>query len=243
MVKCDSCGKGFFLGKKYYFYLGTKKGSLKITNEKIECKDCFHEHYVEPDADEFAKVCKMIVDGKYNDALKIMNSNFNKNDASHWYSRGNILQNINRNAEALKCYDEALFLDTHYVKAWCRKGNLLFDKKKYKDALRCFSNVNKLDKITKEGKEWSGLALFMVALCHHNLKQYEKSTRIFKTLQATFNFIETHYNKDMGFNKIGGAGNLDFKEFHAICLTQWQLIAHNLEPQMIAEILEMGARH
>ena len=124
MVKCNTCKKSIFFGKKCYSYPGNKKDPLKITPEKVECWKCFTR---EMNKDErptkiTLEITSLMSKGDYKEALKILNGIFDKNLQTDWYSKGNLLQNLNKRGEALKCYDQALKIDTHYTKAWYRKG-------------------------------------------------------------------------------------------------------------------------
>ncbi len=79
-----------------------------------------------------------------------------------WYTKANILANLYKYTEAIKCYDEILFLDTHYTKAWYRKGCILFGLEKYADAVKCFDNVMVLDASNKNAeKSWYLAALIL----------------------------------------------------------------------------------
>jgi tetratricopeptide (TPR) repeat protein len=146
MVNCSNCNKTIgVLAKKYYIFPGKKKGSFDITDKKIICNNCLSSFFPKRDENKLQEGILLFIKKDFSGALKILDSNFNKKNPSDWYNKGNILANLIRVKAALKCYDEALFLDTHYIKAWYRKGQALLVTKKYMDAIKCFENVIKLE--------------------------------------------------------------------------------------------------
>jgi tetratricopeptide (TPR) repeat protein len=155
--KCSNCGRPFGEQRIYYTYPGKTKGDLEITEERRLCRDCLEKKYDTNDAKQDAKKNAEIVMAlqlkdkvKLNKALKELDKDGQKDDPSYWYNRANIQSNIQNMEEALKSYDEALFLDTHYIKAWYRKAGILFSLKKIQEADICLENVLILEVWLKE---------------------------------------------------------------------------------------------
>lgn len=94
---------------------------MEITDEKIICENCFLQKYDEDlekkRAEGLLLLFRNMMEGNYSECLKILGSVFNEGIPGDWYTKGNLFWNLGKLEEALKCYDEALFLDTHYEKA------------------------------------------------------------------------------------------------------------------------------
>jgi len=179
---CFKCKKNVYdFSKKFYFYHGNRKGSLDITEEQVMCEKCFFEKY--PDFDKDTPHNKKIMQyshktfllfhkAKFKEALKQLSQVFDKTNEANWHTKGSILTNLGKYKEALKCYDEAIFLNTHYVKAWYRKGVLIYlCKERYennlRDAIQCFNNVITLEadrEISNVRDDWYWAAKFHLLL-------------------------------------------------------------------------------
>ena len=148
MVKCENCDKRIIFKKKYYEYPGNKKGSFEITEHKTYCKKCFDElfHSSNENTEDTGKLIILMHEEKFKEALQDINKNFNKRYKCDWYNKGNIYYNLKKDQEAIKCYDEAIYLDTHYIKAWYKKGMALFELDEFDKATKCFTNVLELEK-------------------------------------------------------------------------------------------------
>jgi tetratricopeptide (TPR) repeat protein len=111
------------------------------------------------------KMIRCIEQEHYAEYLRIIEDNFNAGNPSHWYNKGNALRYLQRFDEAIDCFDKALFLDTHYIKAWYRKGQTLFYRGNFRDALISFGNVVQLDKKYLSG--WGIAAKFYIMMALH----------------------------------------------------------------------------
>ena len=150
------------LSKKFYSYHGKTKGALEITDEKIICKECVdklvpnYKRAKLKDMREFSAL--HFIKKDHAQALEKLNETFNEKNAYDWYNKAALLMDLERYNEALNCYDGALFLDTHYVKAWYNKGlvlnnlnheeikkNKIGNLEKLEAALKCFDNVIELE--------------------------------------------------------------------------------------------------
>lgn len=178
MAKCEYCGKNItFLSKKYYVYPGKIKSSLETTPATIICNDCINKYLSNSDKsglDKMSNIAVLIAKKEFKEALEVLDSVFDKQSESDWYSKGNMLLNLGKSEEALECYDEALFLDTHYIKAWYRKGHILLSMNKFVNSAKCFENAVELEGGGNTGRRltgWGFPALFccMIAwICENN---------------------------------------------------------------------------
>ena len=248
-MKCKKCNKNLFLfRKKYYDYRGKKKGSFEITDEKVYCEKCFNSFNsdIEPKAEVLADYIIKMKEGKYYEALKKLEKHFDKRKKDDWYNKGNFLRNLKKYKEAISCYDEALFIDTHYAKAWYRKGQTLYDIDKYSDAGKCFENVLELEKlmldekslVVKETKNgfsyqvylWSFGAIMMRALSYMCEKKFDDADAVFSILYETVGHISP-------FNTI------ETGKFIQYCVKNAHHILDMIEPSAVAEIGTMGNKH
>ena len=64
------------------------------------------------------QVALLVAKKERKNAFDLHETVFNKGKATDWYTRGNILGNLNRLDEAERCYAEAVRRDPDYIKAW-----------------------------------------------------------------------------------------------------------------------------
>ena len=62
-----------------------------------------------------------------------------------WYNKGNALKKLERNEEAIVCYDKAIQLNPEYFKAWNNKGDSLKKLDRDEQAKQCFAKAKELD--------------------------------------------------------------------------------------------------
>lgn len=169
-IKCSKCGK--ISDKAFYDYPGKKKGSLEITQEEVLCSDCWSKVHQMSDTDP-KKSADIILAMQLKDpkklkaALKELDSTGSETDQTYYYTRANVLANMGQHEEALENYDDAILLDTHYIKAWYRKGWMLLGlatKAQLKtqkslsmlhDSLECFENVITLESWMKDAIKYA----------------------------------------------------------------------------------------
>jgi tetratricopeptide (TPR) repeat protein len=63
-----------------------------------------------------------------------------------WTWKGNILSNLARFEEAIRCYDKALEINKNYALAQTNKGNALSSLGKYEEAIRCYDKALEINK-------------------------------------------------------------------------------------------------
>jgi tetratricopeptide (TPR) repeat protein len=256
VAQCEYCGRNInFLNKKYYIYPAERKGSLEITQATIICKDCISKYVSgrdKSDLDKMQNIVILIAKNDFKEALRVLESVFDKRSESDWYSKGNILQNLGKEEEALKCYDEALFLDTHYIKAWYRKGHLLFHMMKFMDSAKCFENVVDLEGGGDTGRKltgWGFPALFccMMAWISANnefVRVGKPSEEVYETTGMWVDKCHSLltrplpiYEDDNGNLKYVTLASPELNEtqFVDYCFANFHKILDSIEPNVLAE--------
>jgi tetratricopeptide (TPR) repeat protein len=232
------------------------KGSLEITQATIICKDCISKYLSSSDRDDFDKRSNMVVlfaKNEFKKALEILETVFDKESESDWYSKGNILLNLGKSEEALECYEEALFLDTHYIKAWYRKGHILLSMKKYMNSAKCFENVIELEGGGSTGRSltgWEFPALFccMIAwICANNelVTQGKSSEEVYATTGMWVNKCYSLLTRPLPIHE-DEHGNLKYvtlaspelneTQFVDYCFANFDKILEAIEPQTVVEL-------
>jgi tetratricopeptide (TPR) repeat protein len=262
MFRCTRCNKLIILKEKRYIYPGKEKGSFEITEEQIVCQNCLEMHQgSDKSLEGGTNVVLLIAKKEFEKALTELNSIFDEKNQGNWYSKGNILWNLNNPEEAIRCYNEALFLDTHYKKAWYRKGILLGDKELYIDAAKCFENVVELDgRDKKEGRKLSGWGLPALVSCmgawtkannelvytgHPSAEAYKNSG---KWIEWGHRFLTTPqpiYEESTGNLKYVTlvSPGLNETEFIDYCLNNFNKILDAIEPRIVTQFYVSGERH
>jgi len=239
MVKCEKCKKNLFFKKKYFNYHGDKIGSFRIAEEKILCKKCYGEtnSLKRKSFKKIYDLTKKNFEKKFDESLKITEANFDEKSSFDWYNKGNLLdiKNKKNSKDVLACYDKAIYLDTHYVKAWYRKGQKLYDEDKFFDAIRCFDNVIELesDRPVDEvfnGSCWLIAGLMMKALALIASKKFNEADKIFIT-------IYSYIYKYAPFNEI------EPEKFIEYCIENAAKILKMFEPSGGVSLWKIGVRH
>lgn len=259
MAQCEECGQNInFQSKKYYIYPAKRKGSLEITQAKIICKDCISKYLTGSDSDKSeldkkGNVGILMFKKNFKEALKVLESVFDKKSASDWYSKGNILLNLQKSEEALKCYDEALFLDTHYIKAWYHKGHVLLSMNKDMDSAKCFENIVELEGGGNTGRRltgWGFPALFccMIAWISANNELVNKGKSSKEVYETTGLWVDKCrslltrpqpiYEDDNGNLKYVTLASPELNEtqFVDYCVDNFHKILDAIEPQVLLEL-------
>jgi len=174
--RCSKCGRE--LSDAHQIHPSPEKDVLNITEGKPICKPCWDaSHHIidEKDHEREMQFGVAFTQKRFQDALNLMEEIHagGVKDAFYWYNRGNILSNLRKIDEAIDCYNTAIGMNTHYIKAWYRKGTHLYNKGVNTNseadlmrAHRCFVNVMRLN-----DEEWRGAAMFqafMVGINIHN---------------------------------------------------------------------------
>ena len=257
MAQCEECGRNInFRSKKYYIYPAKKKGSLEITQATIICKDCISKYLTGSDKsglDKRKKAVILFAKKNFKEALKVLESVFDKESKSDWYSKGNILHNLGNAEEALECYDEALFLDTHYIKAWYRKGQTLLSMNKYMNSAKCFENVVELEGGGNTGRSltgWGFPALFCcmrawISVNNELVDKGKSSKEVYGTTSMWVNKCRSLLTRSLPIYE-DEHGNLKYvtlvppelneTQFVDYCFANFRKILDAIEPQVVFEI-------
>lgn len=171
------------------------------------------------------ELAKMFLEKKYDEALVLHEKLFDENSEADWYTRGNILSNLNRRKEALDCYLKAIELKDTYIKAWFRLGQRYFEFENFKEARNAFVKVSSLEQKIGEN-EWNTLATFYYMMSLYmeylNTKNEEIRKKIPIEIRKLSEIIDTDKN-------LTEDGFLDY------CVKNFQTILDKLEPKVVAE--------
>ncbi len=180
---------------------------------------------------------QLIEQKRYDEALKIVESVFDKNSEEDWYNKGNLLYNLDRKEEALECYNQSTNLDTCYVKAWYRKGNILLNFGKYLESAICYEKVIDLEEENNpEGNGWSGVAAFSCMIAY--LRECDKFTLAKQSRPYELNkkrlFFENKVRQFLEANEIIPKFDNETK-FLDYCWENRNDIRRKLEPSIVTE--------
>lgn len=97
------------------------------------------------------KICselavEFVAKKNYPKALSLLDQIFDKKNEGDWYTKGNILSNMNKYEDALKCYEKALTINPKHIKSWYRKGWAFGALKQPDKAIACFEKVLVIEK-------------------------------------------------------------------------------------------------
>ena len=113
-------------------------------------------------------------------------------DADTWNNKGNSLNSLGRDEEALTCLDKAIELDPKHASPWSNKGNSLHSLGRYEKALTCYEKAIELD--PKCATAWNNKGSSL-----HNLSRYEEA------LTCCDKAIELDPKKAMAWNNKGSS--------------------------------------
>lgn len=180
---------------------------------------------------------KLIQAKKYDEALVLHEKFFDQDSEADWYSKGNLLTNLNRQKEAIDCYLKAIELKDTYIKAWFRLGQRYFEFQHYTEARNAMVKVSMMEQKIGEN-EWNTLATFYYMMSLYleyiNTKNEEIKEKIpdqiRKLRKIIANAMPTQTKRI-----VQNATDDYFLEF---CEKNFQDILNKLEPNVIFE-----ARH
>ncbi|MBN1941328.1 MAG: tetratricopeptide repeat protein [Candidatus Diapherotrites archaeon] len=221
MPNCEKCGRKLKQSQIKEVAPGKLKGDSEITEKKILCSDCWQYRTVfTPLARRvFEKIVMLEQQGEHEEALKKLDYIFDSTNPGLWYKKAELLAHLGELADALECYEEALFLDTHLVKAWYKKGWILFHLEKFEDAVKAFDNVLELERTEFKFAEdkWTHAAMFGKIFCLEQLKRLDEAITVFQELHKMLADLP-HFK------------NLEFKGFKEFILSDIDRMLRFLEP-------------
>ena len=80
-------------------------------------------------------------------------------DPQAWYDRGIAFGNINRDEDALECFERAIQLKRDYAEAWNKKGVVLDHLDRLDEGLQCFEEALRLKPDFPDAWDNKGVAL------------------------------------------------------------------------------------
>ncbi|MDQ7821998.1 MAG: tetratricopeptide repeat protein [Candidatus Eremiobacteraeota bacterium] len=95
-----------------------------------------------------------------------------------WVNKGRSLAALNREEEALSCFEQALRHDHRNESAWLAKGNTLCSLGRHKDALLCYNKVLETDKDNEEAWLKKGSTFFELKRLQDALSCYNRALEI-----------------------------------------------------------------
>jgi tetratricopeptide (TPR) repeat protein len=119
-----------------------------------------------------------------------------RNYTDIWTGKGNILDNMGRHYEAIKCFDKATEIDSSNDLAWYNKGLCLVNLKEYDEAIRCLDRV--LSRDSNNYYAWNVKGRISVELGKH-----DEAMKLFDTvLEINPNYVLAWYNKGNLFSYV-----------------------------------------
>jgi tetratricopeptide (TPR) repeat protein len=230
---CYRCGAKIDNEKNSIIFPGRIKGSYEITDSKRLCNSCTDMLDDYKNAEIFAKFGILLNEKRIKEAKEILKSVFNDKNYAHWYTLGKLCISEGSNSNALDCFDCALFLNTHYIKAWYRKGIILSMNSNFEDASKCFKNILSLDPGNTQG--WNPASKFLLMFCSleihgKSLREGGKSESTWPEVQKwTAECVQIYSNaKEKGYLK----SNSGMSEFYQYCTKNMGSILKQLEPNV-----------
>lgn len=143
--------------------------------EKIKKPKNFLKKFKGKKPDEPVSVVELMQGKKFEEALKLHESDPNEESVDYWYTKGYLQGNLNKIEAPIECYDKAISLEPNLSKVWYRKGQCLLKIKKSFEASVCFEKVLNIEKefLSKKRQDlWSGPAVFSLMIAY--ISEYNK---------------------------------------------------------------------
>lgn len=141
----------------------------------------------------------------YNKALELQERFFDKENPNDWYTKGIILENLQKTKHAIECYSKTIQLDDSYSEAWFKLGLFRFNEGDFKRASEAFAKTPILDKPIHYTK-WNPVAgfyymmsLYMQYLDSHDKLLRHKVSREITKLRPIIEFKEDSEDKFLAF--------------------------------------------
>jgi tetratricopeptide (TPR) repeat protein len=95
-----------------------------------------------------------------------------------WAEEGVTLYNQSKYAEAIRCYDQALAIDSKYKEVWTNKGLALKEQGNYVEAIRCYDQALAIDSKYKLAWYSKGIALTVQGNTVEAIRCYDQALAI-----------------------------------------------------------------
>ena len=235
---CCRCGKPVGILWDSFTYPGKVKGSLELTSAQPICQSCLDQRDDYAHAGELANIATSLGDNDYDRAVEIIKSIFTKNNEYHHYNLGHIYFSKGWLRDAVDCFNNAILLNTHYIKAWYWKGHILKNQGEFADAAICFNNIRTLDLRNESGwrpaSDFSGL-MSLIEL--HNAA-IRKGTGSARTQDVIYRLLAESKEPVWQFASSKGYNitELDIDGYVDFCYNnQWEIL-NFLEPLRSGEV-------
>jgi len=182
----------------------------------------------EHSADEekpYNKILNLMQAKKWTEALALNEKFFDKNSEADWYSRGNLLTNLDRRKEAIDCYQKAIDLKDTYIKAWFRLGQRYFEFGNFKEARDALVQASVLEQKIGEN-EWNTLTTFYYMMALHFDFLNTKNEKIRENIPNEIRKLRKVIEVDK---------NISDEKFLVYCSDNFQKIIVKLEPEIVAD--------
>ena len=169
-------------------WTGVKKGQTKVTWLSIISSAPGKQGYV--DAGQAAELKQEL--GANMDAILLDPEN-----EIVWHNKGLTLYELDRNQEAMRCFDKAIRLDPELDEAWFFKGTIFCDHQKFREAIKCYDEAIRLDPELDDTWHKKGMALYYLREFDEAIKCYDK------TIMLNYDSPDSWHNKGMTFEQLG----------------------------------------
>lgn len=95
-----------------------------------------------------------------------------------WLNEGEALHKLERHAEALVAYEEALRLDPYYADAYSNQGNVFYHLQRYEKALEAYKTAMRLDPACASYHYGKGIALYCLGYANEALAAFERTIQL-----------------------------------------------------------------
>jgi len=177
--------------------------------------------------EKLPSVDELIRQKNYNNALELQDKYFDKEKPRDWYTKGIILENLQKPKQAVEYFSKAAQLDDGFSEAWFKVGLSYFSEGDFKGASEAFAKTPILDKPIHHTK-WNPVAefyymmsLYMQYLDSHDKLLRHKVSREIAKLRPVIEYTEDSEDK-----------------FLAFCSKNFKDIVKNLQPYGVVDFTE-----
>ena len=236
--KCCRCGKPVGILWNSFTYPGKVKGSVELTDAQPICQSCLDQRDDYTHAGELANVWTCLRENDFDRAVEIIKSFFNKNNEYHHYNLGHIYFSRGWLRDAMECFDNALLLNTHYIKAWYWKGHIFKNQGEFAEAAICFNNIRTLDLRNESGwrpaSDFCGM-ISLISLFNASVRNGTANARtqdVIHRMLAESKEPVWQFASSKGYNIM----ELDVDDYVDFCFkNQWEIL-NFLEPLKPGEV-------
>ena len=191
-----------------------------IRSLQVNCMGLFDKlKRSDPKVKYYEELDGLLRQKNYNKALELQEKYFDNENPKDWYTKGIILEKLQKEKQALACYMKTTQLDSTHSEAWFKLGLSHFSEGDFKAASDAFAKTPIIDKPIHYTK-WNPVAEFyyMMSLYMQYLDSHDKLLRhkVSREIAKLRPIIE--YNEDSE------------DKFLAFCSKNFKDIVKNLQP-------------